>query len=69
MKNERYELVITPHRQTIGSINTKRKTRKKTIKTKQKQIIKKMIFKTKKSSLRNRHKHNTGTSRIKQFHK
>ena len=40
LKNERYDLVITPHRRTIGYFRSKRQTRKKTIITKQKQIIK-----------------------------
>ena len=39
----RYDVVITPHRQTIGYIRSK--TRKKTIITKQKKIIKKRFSK------------------------
>ena len=45
IKNERYDLVIMPHRQTIGYIRSKRQTRKKTIITKTKQIIKKRFSK------------------------
>ena len=51
IKNERSDLLFTPHRQTKGYIRSKRQTRKKTTITKQKQIIKKTIFKTKKRSL------------------
>ena len=39
-KNERYDLVITQHRQTIGYIRSKRQTRKKTIITKQRKLSK-----------------------------
>ena len=45
IKNERYDLLITPHRQTKGYIRSKRQTRKKTIITKQKQIIKRRFSK------------------------
>ena len=45
IKNERYDLVITAHRQTKGYIKSKRQTRKKTIITKQKQIIRKRFSK------------------------
>ena len=41
IRNERYDLVITPHKQTIGYIRSKRQTREKTIIAKQKQSIKK----------------------------
>ena len=41
IKIERCDLVITSHRQLTGYIRSKRQTRKKTIITKQKQIIKK----------------------------
>ena len=41
----RYALVITPRRQTIGYIRSKRQTGKKTITTKQKQIIKRSFSK------------------------
>ena len=40
IKNKRYDLVITPHKQTKGYIRSKRQTRKITIITKLKQIIK-----------------------------
>ena len=40
IKNERYDLVITPQKQTIGYIRSKRQTRKKTLITKHKQIFK-----------------------------
>ena len=40
-KNDRYDLVITPNRETIGFIKSKIQTPKNTIITKQMQIIKK----------------------------
>ena len=46
IRSERYDLVITPHRQTIGYIRSKRQTRKKTIIAKQKQIVKRRFSKT-----------------------
>ena len=39
--NKKYDLVITPHTQTIGYIRTKRQTLKRKIITKQKQITRK----------------------------
>ena len=36
-KNDRYDLVITPRRKTLGYIRSKKQTRKETIITKQKQ--------------------------------
>ena len=46
IKNERY-VVITPHRQETGYTRSKKKqTRKKAIKTKQNQIIKRRFFKS-----------------------
>ena len=44
IKNERSDLLFTPHRQTKGYIRSKRQTRKKTTVTNQKQIIKKNDF-------------------------
>ena len=44
-KNDRYDLVITPHRETIGFIKSKRQARKNTIITKQMQIIRKRFSK------------------------
>ena len=44
-RNEKYDLVITPHKQTIGVLRSKRQTRKKTKITKQKQNIKKQLSK------------------------
>ena len=38
IKNEKYDLVITPHKQTIGYIRTKRQTIKEKILSKQRQI-------------------------------
>ena len=43
--DERYDLVITPHRQTVGYIRTKRQTLRKKIISKQKQIIRKRFSK------------------------
>ena len=40
IKNQRYDLVILPQKQTIGYIRSKRQTCKKTITRKQKQILK-----------------------------
>ena len=45
IKNERYDLVITPHRRIIEYIRSKRQTRKKAIITKQKQVIKRRFSK------------------------
>ena len=45
INDERYDLVITPHRQTIGYIRTKRQTLRKKIISKQKQIIRKRFSK------------------------
>ena len=43
--DERYDLVITPHRQPIGYIRTKRQTLRKKIINKQNQIIRKIFSK------------------------
>ena len=51
IENDVYNLVITPHRQTIGYIGSKRQTRKKNIITNSKTNYQKTIFKTKKRSL------------------
>ena len=45
INDERYDLVITPHRQTIGYIRTKRQTLGKKILCKQKQIFPKRFSK------------------------
>ena len=37
--NEKYDLIITPHRQSVGYIRTKRQTLRKKIINKQKQIM------------------------------
>ena len=39
--NKKYDLVITPHTQTVGYIRTKRQTLKRKIITKQRQITRK----------------------------
>ena len=49
IQDERYDLVISPHRQTVGYIRSKRKTRKKTIKAKQNRINKRMFSKRRKA--------------------
>ena len=41
INDERYDLVITPHRQSVGYIRTKKQTLRKKIINKQKQIIRK----------------------------
>ena len=41
INDEKYDLVTTPHRQSVGYIRTKRKNTKKKIINKQKQIIRK----------------------------
>ena len=69
IKNERYHLVISPHRQTIGYIRSKIQTRKKDNNNKTKTGYQKTIFKTKKRGLRIRHKQNTRISRFKRFDK
>ena len=38
INNEKYDLVITPHKKTIGYIRTKRQTIKRKSRSKQKQI-------------------------------
>ena len=43
--NQKYDLVITPHTQTVGYIRTKRQTIKRKIISKQKQITRKRFFK------------------------
>ena len=43
INDERYDLVITPHRQSIRYIRTKRQTLRKKMFNKQKQIIRKKI--------------------------
>ena len=45
INNEAYDLVITPHKQTIGYIRTKRHTIKRTILSKQRQITRKRFSK------------------------
>ena len=45
INNERYDLVITPHKQTIGYIRTKRQTIKRKILSKQRQFTRKKVFK------------------------
>ena len=45
INDERYDLVITPHRQTIEYIRTKRQTLGKKILSKQKQIFRKRVSK------------------------
>ena len=44
--NKKYDLVITPHTQTVGYIRTKRQTLKRKIITKQRQITQKDFPKT-----------------------
>ena len=45
INNETYDLVITPHQQTIGYIRTKRQTIKRKILSKQKQFTRKRFSK------------------------
>ena len=45
LNNITYDLVITPHKQTIGYIQTKRQTRKRKIISKQRQITRKRFSK------------------------
>ena len=45
INNETYDLVITPHKQTIGYIRTKRQTIKRKVLSKQRQITRKRISK------------------------
>ena len=52
VKREICDLVITPHKQTIGYNRSKRQTRKKTIIAKQKQIIKKRFSKRRNAALK-----------------
>ena len=60
INDNRYDLVITPHRQSVGYIRTKTKT----LRTNKNKLLEKK-FKTKKRSLRIRNKH----TRISQFKK
>ena len=46
IRNGICDLIITPHRKTIGYFRSKRQTSKKTITTKQKRIIKRRFSKT-----------------------
>ena len=50
--NKKYDLVITPHTQTVGYIRTKRQTLKRKIITKQKTNYTKKIFKKSKRIFR-----------------
>ena len=43
--NKKYDLVITPHTQTVGYIRTKRQTKKRKIINKQRQITRKSFSK------------------------
>ena len=43
--NQKYDLVITPHTQTVGHIRTKRQTKKRKIISKQRQITRKRFSK------------------------
>ena len=45
INDEKYDLVITRHRQSVGYIRTKRQTRRKKIINKQRQIIRKRFSK------------------------
>ena len=45
VNDERYDLVITPHRQSVGYIRTKRQALRKKITNKQKQTIRKRFSK------------------------
>ena len=45
INDKRYDLVITPHRQSVGYIRTKRQTIRKKLINKQKQIIRKRFSK------------------------
>ena len=45
INNETYDFVITPHKQTIGYIRTKRQTKKRKILSKQRQITRKSFSK------------------------
>ena len=61
MNDERYDLVITPHRQSVGYMRTKRQTLKKKLLTNQKQIIRKKF--------RIRNNRNTRISQFKRLNK
>ena len=45
INNQKYDLVITPHTQTVGYIRTKRQTKKRKIISKQRQIKRKKLSK------------------------
>ena len=45
INNEKHDFVITPHRQSVGYIRTKRQTLRKKAFNKQKQIIRKRLSK------------------------
>ena len=45
INNQKYDLVIIPHRQSVGYLRTKRQTLRKKIINKQKQIIRKSFSK------------------------
>ena len=51
--NKKYDLVITPHTQTIGYIRTKRLTIKRKIKNKQRQITRKRFSKNRNAEASN----------------
>ena len=51
--NEKYDLVITPHTQTVGYIRTKRLTMKRKIINKQRQITRKRFSKNTETHFQN----------------
>ena len=55
INDDKFDLVITPHRQSVGSIITKRQTLRKKIINKQKQIIRKRFSKRKNASQNQKH--------------
>ena len=67
--NKKYDLVITPHTQTVGYIRTKRQTLKRKIITKQRQITRKRFFKKSKCIFRIRNQQFRRTLQTKRINR
>ena len=63
INDERYEIVVTPHRQTIGYIRTKRQTLKRKIISKQRQTTRKPYSKPRNAVYKSE------TSNLQEFYK
>ena len=69
IETQKYDLVITPHTETVGYIRTKRQTIKRKIISKQRQITRKRFSKKKKRIFRIRNQQFRRTIQIKGINK